>query len=214
MLVLAIMLAVPVAAKQELEDPPNPDPQVLSEESSAPPDESPPMPPPTETPLPTPTVVPTAIPSPTPAVLSAADIAAQVRPSVVQIIVPNGSATGVRVSAGVLTNAHVVGDATQVELVLIDGTHTQARVVKKDPSRDLALLETSASLPAVELELSARQRQGDAVYVMGFPLGIGGSPTLSHGLISAVRLDDRGVGLVQTDAPVSPGKLWEPFAQQ
>lgn len=143
--------------------------------------------------------------------LSIADVAARARPSVVDVLLDDDSGgSGVRVGAGVVTNAHVVGDARTVQLTLHDGTRAQATVVRKDMGYDLALLRTTADLPALELELVGAQRQGDTVLVMGFP-DLGGTSlsrgaTLTRGIISAVRTDeDTGATLIQTDAPVNSG---------
>jgi S1-C subfamily serine protease len=46
----------------------------------------------------------------------------------------------------------------------------------------------------------AVQHQGDEVLVLGYPLGLDGPPSLTRGLISAMRLNDRGLDLLQTDA--------------
>lgn len=161
---------------------------------------------------PTPTPVPSSTPAPT--VLSIADAAGLVSPSVVQVIAAQGTrtmmATGVRVRAGLLTNAHVVRDAASVEIVGSDGKRAPATVLRTDPSRDLALLQTDLPLPAVELESAGLQRQGDEVLLLGYPLGIGGQATLTRGLLSAVRLNLDGIDLLQTDAAANPGSSGGP----
>jgi putative serine protease PepD len=143
--------------------------------------------------------------------LSIPDVAALARPSVVDILVngePAGS--GVRVGPGVITSAHVVGDATAVQLTLADGASSEATVVRLDEGYDLALLQTGADLPALALEPAGSQRQGDTVLVLGFPT-LGDTPlsrgaTLTRGIISAVRTDEEtGTLLIQTDAPIGSG---------
>jgi S1-C subfamily serine protease len=140
-----------------------------------------------------------------------AEVAARARPSVVDILVDNGSGgSGVRVGAGVITNAHVVADATAVELTLHDGTKARATVERSDAGYDLALLRTDADLPALELEPAAAQRQGDTVLALGYP-ALGGTSlsrgvTLTRGIIAAVREDaDTGTTVIQTDAVLSAG---------
>ncbi len=77
--------------------------------------------------------------------LSIADVAALARPSVVDILLDDDSGgTGVRVGAGVVTNAHVVREATKVRLTLHDGTRADATVIRKDAGYDLALPHTEA----------------------------------------------------------------------
>ena len=127
--------------------------------------------------------------------LTIPDVAALARPSVVDVLVdgePAGS--GVRVGPGVITSAHVVGDATAVQLTLADGARSEATVVRLDEGYDLALLQTGADLPALALEPAGSQRQGDTVLVLGFP-ALGETPlsrgaTLTRGIISAVRTDE------------------------
>lgn len=143
--------------------------------------------------------------------LSIADVAALARPSVVDILLDDDSGgTGVRVSAGVVTNAHVVGEATKVRLTLHDGTRADATVIRKDAGYDLALLHTEANVPALELEPVGAQRQGDTVLVLGYPglsdRALSSGATLTRGIISAVRTsEETGATLIQTDAPVNPG---------
>lgn len=172
---------------------------------------------------PTPTVTPTATATPatpagtpatpaaTPATrtptlvpLSEADVAAMVAPSVVRISSPRGSGSGVKVGEGVITNEHVIRGQQQVQIERNDGTRGSATVVRSDPGFDLALLSIDGELPALEIESTAQQRQGDQVLVMGYPGGLPGQASLSRGLLSAVREID-GVTYVQTDASVTFG---------
>jgi S1-C subfamily serine protease len=143
--------------------------------------------------------------------MSLADVAALARPSVVDILLEGGSGgSGVRVGSGVITNAHVVGDAREVRLTLHDGSHVRAFVERTDVGFDLALLRPESDLPALELELSGAQRQGDTVLALGYP-ALGASSlsrgaTLTRGIIAAVREDaDTGATVIQTDAALSAG---------
>jgi S1-C subfamily serine protease len=162
-------------------------------------------------PSPIPTPVPTPAPAPSPTTMSPADVAARVGPSVVQVLTGNGRGSGVSTAAGVLTAAHVVDQATHVELITNTGTHVGAKVVRTDPTRDLALLAPDVAIPPAELENAAAQRQGDEVLALGYALGMEGSSTLTRGLVSAIRLNDRGIDLVQTDAAVNPGNSGGPL---
>jgi S1-C subfamily serine protease len=140
-----------------------------------------------------------------------ADVAALARPSVVDILLESGSGgSGVRVGPGVITNAHVVGAAREVRLTLHDGSHVRATVERTDEGFDLALLRPETDLPALELELSGAQRQGDTVLALGYPaLGessLSRGATLTRGIIAAVREDaDTGATVIQTDAVLSAG---------
>jgi S1-C subfamily serine protease len=143
--------------------------------------------------------------------LSIADIVERARPSVVDVTVADGGGSGVAVDQGILTNWHVVRGSATVRLTLQDGTKIDAMVVRVDPGYDLALLRTDVAVPALTMESVSAQRQGDPVLVLGYP-GLGGAglstggPTLSRGVITAVRGDESsGSVLVQTDAPLRSG---------
>jgi len=152
---------------------------------------------------------PSAPTTPAPAAnLSLADIATRVGPSVVQVITDRGTGSGVRVDAGILTSAHVVADATRIEVVSNDRRRAVATIQRFDANADLALLQADLALPPVEMEGAAQQRQGDEILVFGYPLGLsdnGGQATLTRGIISSMGKDAHGIVLIQTDAAVNLG---------
>jgi S1-C subfamily serine protease len=138
--------------------------------------------------------------------LSEAEIAAQVVPSVVQVMTEQSMGSGVIVREGVLTNAHVVGQEDHATVIMDNGRRLSAVVTALDSSRDLALLELSERLPALTLQDAREERQGNGVLVLGYPRSevLSGPATLTRGLVSAVR-DEQGVTLLQTDAAMNPG---------
>jgi S1-C subfamily serine protease len=127
----------------------------------------------------------------------------------VQIVAGRLAGSGVRIDAGILTNAHVVPDAETATISTSDGRQASAAVVKYDPVLDLALLQVTLDLPPLGRAPSRAQRQGDEVFVLGYPrpdlLG-GGEVSVSGGHISAFR-DESSTGraLVQTDAAINHG---------
>jgi len=135
------------------------------------------------------------------------EIANRVAPAVVQVITPYGQGSGVRIAQGILTNEHVVGGADRVEVMRTDGQKVPATTLRCDPVLDLALLAADLDVPVVELAPARGHRQGDPVLVLGFPLSnvLSGQSSLTRGLISAIRQDERGLVLVQTDAAINPG---------
>jgi S1-C subfamily serine protease len=141
--------------------------------------------------------------------MSDADITASVGPSVVQIVTDSATGSGVKVQGGVLTNAHVVSDASHVDVVTSDKRRATAQVLRIDNNGDLALLQTDLSIPPLQMEFMAQQRQGDDVLVFGYPLGLndgGGQATLTRGIISATTKDEKtGQAIIQTDAAVNHG---------
>jgi len=114
----------------------------------------------------------------------------------------------------VVTNNHVVGNASRVVVSLQDGSEHPARVVGNDELTDLALLriETGRQLTSVSWGSSTRARVGSWVLAAGNPFGLGGSVT--SGIISA-RGREIGAGpfddFIQTDAAINPGNSGGPL---
>ena len=129
-----------------------------------------------------------------------------VSPSVVRIVTSSGSASGVKIGQGVLTNHHVAAGEDQIDVARSDGIVREARLVRADPLYDLALLATDLDIPVLEPEAVRRHRPGDPVLAIGYPFGprLTGPPTVSRGVLSGVR-DVEGVTFVQTDAVMDVG---------
>ena len=115
----------------------------------------------------------------------------------------------------VVTNHHVVKEADAIAVVLSDARAVEARVIRVDPSTDLALLRLDGvgDLPAVRFADSDRLEPGDFVLALGNPFGVGQS--VSSGIVSAVGRRARGldleVPLIQTDAAINPGNSGGPL---
>jgi serine protease Do len=116
-------------------------------------------------------------------------------------------------SGYVVTNNHVVEDATDIQVTLTNGDQYEAKLIGKDPKTDLALLKISADkpLPAVGFGDSDATRVGDWVMAVGNPFGLGGSVTV--GVISA-RGRDIHAGpfddFLQVDASINQGNSGGP----
>ncbi|MCG8693002.1 MAG: DegQ family serine endoprotease [Minwuiales bacterium] len=113
----------------------------------------------------------------------------------------------------VVTNNHVVGRASEIEVTLNDGETFDATLVGRDQRTDLALLKIEADepLPYVEFGDSDKARVGDWVLAVGNPFGLGG--TVTAGIISADGRDLRDATLVdflQIDAPINRGNSGGP----
>lgn len=126
--------------------------------------------------------------------------------------VQNSLGSGVIVDAGgiVVSNYHVVADATDIRVVLADRREYDAKVLLADPQIDLAVLKVEADepLPALEIGDSEALRVGDLVLAIGNPFGVG--QTVSSGIVSglarsALQVGDGSGYFVQTDAPINPG---------
>ena len=119
----------------------------------------------------------------------------------------------------ILTNNHVVKDATDILVRLSDGREFKADVVGKDPLTDVALIKLPnppKDLPTVVLGDSDALRQGDFVLALGSPLGLRDTATL--GIVSAKHragISPVGTGTyddyIQTDAAINPGNSGGPL---
>lgn len=117
----------------------------------------------------------------------------------------------------ILTNAHVVGDADQVTVILKDGQQYSGTVKGQDPLTDIAVIKIEAdNLPALTLGDSDALKSGDWAIAIGNPLGL--SNTVTMGIISAtdrssnqIGAPDQRVNFIQTDAAINPGNSGGPL---
>ena len=129
-----------------------------------------------------------------------------------------GLGTGMIIDSNgnILTNNHVVSGATEINVLLADGTSHPAELVGTDPKTDLAVIHIAADekLPAVTFGDSDRMEVGDWVVAIGHPRGL--DQTVTQGIISAKHR--RGVldptsyqDYLQTDAAINPGNSGGPL---
>ena len=114
----------------------------------------------------------------------------------------------------IVTNDHVIGDASTIQVVFGNGETYRARVIGRDTKTDLALLKVTAakSLPYVTFGNSDKERVGDWVVAVGNPYGLGGS--VRAGILSGSNRDiDEGPydDFLQLDASVNPGDSGGPL---
>lgn len=127
-----------------------------------------------------------------------------------------GSGMIYRQDGYIITNAHVVADATTVSVKLNDGREfRRAKVVGRDERSDIAVVKVDATrLPTVRLADSSSVNVGDWAIAVGNPFGL--EHTLTVGVISAkareVPLSERGASdYLQTDASINPGNSGGPL---
>jgi serine protease Do len=126
-----------------------------------------------------------------------------------------GMGSGFIVSADgiILTNAHVVKDATEVTVKLTDRREFRAKVLGSDPKTDIAVLKIDArNLPVVTLGNPKDLRPGEWVLAIGSPFGF--ENTVTAGVVSAKGRslpDDSSVPFIQTDVAVNPGNSGGPL---
>jgi len=108
----------------------------------------------------------------------------------------------------IITNHHVIIDATRIDVVLSDGRAVEAKLLGADVGTDVAVLQIPLKgLTAVPFGDSNRLKIGDFIAVVGNPFGLEGSA--SQGIVSALQRSDIGYGVfedfIQIDAAVNPG---------
>ena len=121
-----------------------------------------------------------------------------------------GSGVIVRADGIIVTNNHVIENATGIKVVLNDRREFDAEVLLTDPHTDLAVLKIQAGpapLPVLEFEDSDNAQVGDIVLAIGNPFGVG--QTVTSGIVSAAARTQGGVSdyqfFIQTDAAINPG---------
>jgi S1-C subfamily serine protease len=134
--------------------------------------------------------------------------------------VPRGTGTGfVWDDKGhIVTNFHVIQEASGARVTLADQTSHRAQLVGVFPDRDLAVLKIDApagKLPPLPIGTSRDLQVGQKVYAIGNPFGL--DQTLTTGIVSALNREIESVtrrlikGAIQTDAAINPGNSGGPL---
>jgi S1-C subfamily serine protease len=131
-----------------------------------------------------------------------------------------GVGTGVVLTSDgeILTNAHVVADASEVVVRFAGETEPRvAEILASDAGNDLALIKVNATgLVAATFAKPGSVRIGDTVVAIGYALALDGGPTVTSGIVSALKRTietDSGAlnSLIQTDAAISSGNSGGPL---
>jgi serine protease Do len=169
---------------------------------------------------------------------SAADLIATLQPAVVNISVVRYVGTGAGegnmagqpqttiaehrvLSSGffidssgiIITNRHVIADASEIIVILHDTTRLKASVLATAAQSDIALLKVNASkaVPTVKFGDSNGMRPGDPVFIIGNPFGLGS--TVTAGIVSALgrnTVESQSGSFLQIDAALNPGNSGGP----
>ncbi len=108
----------------------------------------------------------------------------------------------------IVTNYHVVKDAEEINIDLVDGRHFTGKLAGADPDTDIALIQIgAANLSGIPLGDSDALNVGDFVLAIGNPFGIG--QTVTSGIVSGLNRNHMGLegyeDFIQTDASINPG---------
>jgi S1-C subfamily serine protease len=133
-----------------------------------------------------------------------------------------GTATGsgfvIDEQGHIVTNAHVVDGANQISVKLGDQPPIEAKVVGRDPSSDLAVVQVDpdkVDLHPLPLDNSSSVQVGDPVVAIGNPFGL--DRTATAGIVSALQREIKAPNgftisdVIQTDAPINPGNSGGPL---
>jgi serine protease Do len=128
--------------------------------------------------------------------------------------IAEGSGVIIDQQGHIVTNAHVVQGASQLDVIFSDGTETGATLLGADAANDIAVLQVSGNVPGVvPFGDSSALQLGETVIAIGSPLGsYRGSVTVGvvSGLDRSVQ-DSGQSGLIQTDAAINHGNSGGPL---
>ena len=133
-----------------------------------------------------------------------------------------GSGVIISPEGEILTNNHVVDDATELHITLYDGRKLEAEVVATDPATDIALIKLTEGegFSYAKIGDSERLQVGDWVLAVGNPFGL--SHSVSEGIVSALGRTGEDVPIgagqdffvkdyIQTTAAINPGNSGGPL---
>ena len=141
-----------------------------------------------------------------------ASAAQAVAPSVVQIETSSGLGSGViyRSDGLILTAAHVIDGAENVDVRLADGRLLNGRVIGTHTPTDVGVISIDApGLIAATLGYGTGAQVGETAVAVGSPFGL--NQTVTAGIVSAVGRNVNGIPMVQTDAAINPGNSGGPL---
>lgn len=134
-------------------------------------------------------------------------------PQVEERVVPRGVGSGFVISADgyILTNNHVIADAKDIFVTLVDGKEYKAKVIGADERTDIALIKVDAkNLSPLKIGSPSDLKKGQWVMAIGSPFGL--DSTVTVGVVSAINRDTGDyLPFIQTDVAVNPGNSGGPL---
>ncbi len=132
----------------------------------------------------------------------------------------SGAGSGIVLSADglIITNAHVISQSDGITVRLFDGAEHDATLVGSEPASDIAIIRIDGvdDLSPAQLGESEALLVGEPVIAIGNALNLGGEPSVTTGIVSAVNRsidspEGRLADLIQTDAAINPGNSGGPL---
>jgi S1-C subfamily serine protease len=134
--------------------------------------------------------------------------------------IPQGTGSGIVWDSDgmIVTNFHVISDATTIEVTMADQSKWNASLVGIAPDKDLAVLKINAPkrlLHPIAIGDSKSLQVGQKVFAIGNPFGL--DQTMTSGIISALEREIQAItgrvirGVIQTDAAINPGNSGGPL---
>ena len=131
--------------------------------------------------------------------------------AVVTVFAGGGHGSGFVISDNlILTNHHVAGNANNVTVKLDSGIEIIGKVIASNSARDVALIKVEASMPKYFKTKKDLPAVGSEVYVIGSPLDENLNSTMTKGIVSAIREENK-LKLIQSDVNVRPGNSGGPM---
>jgi S1-C subfamily serine protease len=131
--------------------------------------------------------------------------------AVVTVFAGNGHGSGFAISDDlILTNNHVVGSSNSVRIRLDSDIEIIGKVIASNSSRDVAVIKLDATLPSHFNVRKELPNIGEDVYALGSPLEESLKSTLSKGIVSAFREENK-LNYIQSDVNVNPGNSGGPL---
>lgn len=134
--------------------------------------------------------------------------------AVVTVRLGTGHGTGFVVSEDglILTNQHVVGDGNRVRIIFNNGIEVTGEVVVRSEVRDVAVINSPLRIPSYLPVRAEIPGPLEPVFAIGTPIDEKLSSTITTGVVSAIRTDERtSLSFIQADAAISPGNSGGPL---
>ncbi len=135
--------------------------------------------------------------------------------AVVTILLGDGHGSGFFITPTLLlTNHHVAGNRERVRIRLSDGTEAIGRVIRSDAARDVAIVEFETPLAEPLPLRTTLPARAESVYAIGSPDDTGLAGTITRGIVSQIRTDERGLRWIQADVTVHAGSSGGPLLDE